>query len=349
MKRLDVIFRGGLVAALAAGAGACVVPRPIVVVPVDRVGELAYEDAVGRAAVRQALDDRVAVAGGRSILLTHGARTARVYVLLHGFSDAPTQFEAIGRALFADGDNVYIPRLPHHAERAEPLRSLGRVRAAELASFGDSCVAIARGLGDTVVVVGLSAGGDITGWLAQSNAGVRRAVLIAPAIAPGRVAEDDALGLVMLASKLPDVERGRPADTTRLENVQGITTRGLDEVLRLGYDVHERAAGSAPAVMDIAMLLNEGDHTVNEAATIDVAQRWRDHGASVVVYRFAASARLPHNMLELTPRGGHTEVVYPVVEALARGAAPSEVPRFVIPCGGWKCDIRRWARLGRGR
>ena len=76
-----------------------------------------YDEAVARIAARQAQDDSVVVSNGRSILMTHGARATRVYVLLHGFTDAPTQFATVGAHLFADGDNVYIPRLPHHAER----------------------------------------------------------------------------------------------------------------------------------------------------------------------------------------------------------------------------------------
>src|SRR5437763_5603822 len=111
-----------------------------------------YDTAVARVALRQAADDSVVAAGGRSILMTHGMRAARAVVLLHGFTDSPAQFEALGRLLFDAGDNVYIPRLPHHAERVAPVRTLGRVRATELAAFGDSVVDVARGLGDTIIV-----------------------------------------------------------------------------------------------------------------------------------------------------------------------------------------------------
>src|SRR4051812_2981554 len=76
-----------------------------------------YEDAVARAEVRQTADDRVVAPGGRSILLTHGSRTPRVVVLLHGFTASPRQFEGIADSLFASGDNVYVPRLPHHGEQ----------------------------------------------------------------------------------------------------------------------------------------------------------------------------------------------------------------------------------------
>jgi len=76
-------------------------------------------------------------------------RTPRIFVLLHGFTDLPEQFAVVGQQLFAAADNVYIPRLPRHGARRAPMRSLGRISAVELARFGDSCVTIASGLGDS--------------------------------------------------------------------------------------------------------------------------------------------------------------------------------------------------------
>ena len=308
-----------------------------------------YADAVARIANQQRQDDSVAVANGRSIFMTHGASAPRVYVLLHGFTDAPTQFAAVGAHLFADGANVYIPRLPHHAERTSPLRAISRVRSDELARFADSTAEIARGLGDTIVVVGLSAGGVLAGWIAQFHPEVQRAVLIAPAIAPGGVLSDDDGGaLVMLASKLPDIERmTAPPDTGRPENIPGVTTRGLAELLRLGRRVHDQAENGPPAVRDIVLLLNERDRTVNESASLDLAQRWMDRGAGVRAYRFTALTNLPHNVMELTSHGGNTELVYPVVEALARGQGvvqPDTVRLLGVPCEGFRCRLRRLAR-----
>jgi carboxylesterase len=315
--------------------------------PAAIAAEPSYAESFALITRRQSQDDSVAVPGGRSILMTRGARTPRVYVLLHGFSDAPTQFSAVGATLFADGDNVYIPRLPHHAERTAPLRALARVRSDELASFGDSTVGIARGLGDTIIVVGLSAGGVIAGWIAQSHAAVHRAVLIAPAIAAGGLSDDEGVGLVALASKMPDIERVRAPDTTRLENVQGITTRGLAELLWLGRRVSAEANHKPSGARHIVFLLNERDRTVSEQASIDLAQQWFDHGAAVSMYRFDASANLPHNVMELTGRGGNVELVYPVVEALARAAEPpTSVHLLDVPCHGFWCSVRRWAKHG---
>src|SRR5690348_3943799 len=86
-----------------------------------------YAAAVSLARAQQAIDDSVAVPLGRSILLTHGHRTARAVVLLHGYTDSPRQFADLADSLFAEGDNVYVPRLPHHAERGGDVSRLARV------------------------------------------------------------------------------------------------------------------------------------------------------------------------------------------------------------------------------
>src|SRR5690349_23724651 len=96
----------------------------VVTTPVPRPASASFADAVALVGRRQAEDDSVVVAGGHSLLLTHGVRTPRVFVLLHGFTDLPEQFAVVGQHLFAAGDNVYIPRLPRHGSRRAPMRSL---------------------------------------------------------------------------------------------------------------------------------------------------------------------------------------------------------------------------------
>ena len=320
---------------------------PLVTTPAPLSAPASFADAVALVALRQAAEDSVVVAGGRSLLLTHGARTPRVFVLLHGFTDLPEQFAIVGQHLFATGDNVYIPRLPRHGSRRASMRSLGRISAEELARFGDSCVTIASGLGDSIIVVGLSAGAVVAASVAQSHAEVRRAVLIAPAIAAGRLSNDAAHGLVVVASKLPEITRtNAPIDSTRSDYVQGITTHGLAQVLRLGQAVRDASAGQEPAAKEMSFLLNEADHTVSEQASIDLAQHWSAHGARVAIHRFPASLALPHNLMEVDARGGNVALVFPVVEALARGVTPPTMPEDIVErrreaCGGWRCALKR--------
>ena len=65
-----------------------------------------YAEAAARIEQRQIADDSVVMRGGRTIFLRQQHRTPRAFVLLHGFTDAPRQFEELGVRLTARGDNV---------------------------------------------------------------------------------------------------------------------------------------------------------------------------------------------------------------------------------------------------
>src|ERR1019366_2135927 len=47
----------------------------------------------------------------RTRLYTHGHRTERALLLLHGFTNCPQQFDALGKRFHDDGWNVLIPRM----------------------------------------------------------------------------------------------------------------------------------------------------------------------------------------------------------------------------------------------
>lgn len=120
---------------------------------------------------------------GTTALLT-GARSPRAFVLLHGVTNCPLQFAELAESLRAGGDNVLAPRVDHHGLADRMTGDLARLRAEELAALVAECAGIAAGLGDTVVVAGLSTSGVAAAWAAANLPGVRRAVVIAPAFAP---------------------------------------------------------------------------------------------------------------------------------------------------------------------
>ena len=88
-------------------------------------------DAVGRARLLIAADDSIVAAGGATILRDHGHRSPRAVVLIHGFTDSPKQFADLADSLYARGDNVLVPRLPHHSERGKNVSELARLTASE--------------------------------------------------------------------------------------------------------------------------------------------------------------------------------------------------------------------------
>ena len=297
-----------------------------------------YAAAVARVERQQRADERVAAAAGRTLLLTHGARTPRVDILLHGFTDSPQQFAALADTLFQEGDNVYVPRLPHHAERGGDARALAGLKAVELRQTADSAVDAAVGLGDTITVVGLSVGGTMAGWMAQHRPEVHRVVMIAPAFEAGRVPSRLEGYLINLTERLPNVTRRSAPDSTRPDRNPGFATHALAEVLRMGAAVRSAAERAPPKARELTLLLNDRDHTVKSAAALRLARLWESRGATVSVYTFPASLGLPHNVVDGREAMAQPQIVYPALVALAHGAAPGG------PLRG--CE---WPRAGGGR
>jgi esterase/lipase len=285
-----------------------------------------YLDAVSRAERQIAADDSIAAPGGATLLLSHGRRTPRVVVLLHGFTDSPRQFAALADSLYAKGDNVLVPRLPHHAERGKDASELARLTAAELCRTGDAAIDIATGLGDSVIVVGLSVGGTVAAWTAAHRTEVRRAVVIAPPFEVAHVPSMLERPLVNFGSHVPNVSHRAAADTARPDRDPGFATHGLAQVLRLGLAVRRDAERFSPATAEVLFLVNANDHTVKTAPVIDLARAWNRRGTAVTVYEFPDSLALPHNIVDPINRPAKSGAVYPVLEALAHGEHP---PRWV--------------------
>ncbi|MEZ4639016.1 MAG: alpha/beta fold hydrolase [Caldilineaceae bacterium] len=105
-----------------------------------------------------------------SKVMGHGARTQRVVVFVHGFTNCPEQFEVLGQQFYDAGYNVFIPRMPHHGLSDRLTTELSKLSTEALVAFGGDVVDIAQGLGDEVTVVGLSGGGAVTAWLRRRAA-----------------------------------------------------------------------------------------------------------------------------------------------------------------------------------
>jgi esterase/lipase len=287
-----------------------------------RTAHPAYAHSVAAIARRQAVDDSVAVPGARSILLTEGTKTPRAMVLLHGLTDSPRQFEAFAYLMHSEGNNVYVPRLPRHALRGGSVRELSALTSIELRAAADSVVEEARGLGDSLVVVGLSMGATMGAWIAQQQH-VTRAVLIAPAIEPGLIPSLLDRPLIGLADRLPSITRRWPSDTARPDREAGFNSRAAAEIFELGSFVLAEAASSAPRTQDIVILVNAGDRTVKESATEALARDWSKRGARVSMFELPDSLRFQHNIFDPIRGRVGGNAVLSLLRELTYGRAPT--------------------------
>jgi carboxylesterase len=141
---------------------------------------VSYSEAIEIAESLQALDGPNVNRVCRTRLYTHGRRTDRALVLLHGFTNCPQQFDELGRRFFEQGWNVLIPRYPRHGYSDRLNTAFAELRADQLIAVADRSALAAAGLGQRVTVAGLSLGGVLAGHLAETNENAERAVLIAP-------------------------------------------------------------------------------------------------------------------------------------------------------------------------
>jgi alpha-beta hydrolase superfamily lysophospholipase len=277
-----------------------------------------YADALRRVAEVQALDGAAVAPECRTLLLTHGARAARAVILLHGLTNCPEQFRALGERLFERGANVYLPRLPEHGLADRMTTALARLDASAMCRATDEAVDIGCGLGDSVIVVGLSIGGVMAEWAAQERADVARAVPVAPlhglARAPGALN----LPAMNLLRTLPNQfvwwDAKVKADLPGPKHVYPrFSTRATGETVLLGASVESEARRAPPAARSIVVVTVGGDVAVDNAAVARLAGIWRSHGARVVAYQFPARLHLNHDIIDPEQVGGNPALVYPVL------------------------------------
>ena len=206
---------------------------------------------------------------------------------------------------------------------------LSALTAVQLTGVADSAVNEARGLGDSVGVVGLSMGGTIGAWIAQRRE-VSRVVLIAPAIEPGRIPSLLDRPLIGLADRLPSMTRRSTPDSARPDREVGFNSRAVAEILELGSSILGQASREASLTREIVLLVNAADRTVKESAAEALGRNWLQHGAAVMVFELPDSLRLPHNIID--PIAGRVggDAVLDLLRELAYGARPSPLVRPVL-------------------
>jgi len=179
-------------------------------------------------------------------LLTHGHKTERAVVLLHGFTNCPKQFDSLAVLLYERDCNVYLPRVPRHGISDRMTTALTDLTAEEMTACAESALDLAHGLGNRVTVVGLSSTAVATAWLAARRADVDEAVLIAPSLGPRGVSLFWTRRLTSTLLVLPNFFvwwdsklKGRVPGPTQC--YPRFSSRALAQVYRLGLEVIDAA------------------------------------------------------------------------------------------------------------
>jgi len=279
----------------------------------DYQAALAAFDAIAAAEAKLPLHP-----GCGSRLFTHGARAAKVVVYLHGLTNCPLQADELARQLFERGHNVYVPRWPGHGEADQMTLALVGLTAEQMVESTDAAIDLARGLGDEVSVVGMSAGGAMTAWAAQYRADVGRAVAVSPFLGPHFVPPWANRAAANLLLAMPNMmllwNPLEPEGAAGMEHAYPrIPTHALAQFMRLGEVLQAGAQQSPPQAGSLGMLLNDADFAVNNALARQLADAWRGKGRTVDLVVLPRSDRLPHDLVDPLMPGARTELVYPAL------------------------------------
>lgn len=250
-----------------------------------------------------------------TILLAHGAKTAKVIVFVHGYASSPSPFKEIAAQFYDRGYNVLAMTLPYHGLADRMNTEHSNLRAEDLIRYADKVVDIARGLGNRVTMAGISCGGLVTGWAAQLRRDVDLAVLISPGF--GFKAISTFLTPVVALSwrLLPNFyvwdDPKKKAHNPRLDNYLRLSTRALGQILRLSRATQVLARQQAPAAGSMVVITNLNDPAVDNVVTDKVvglsSARW---AKDVQTYQFPADLGLGHDIISVDAPNMDVAVVY---------------------------------------
>ncbi|MCB8982618.1 MAG: alpha/beta fold hydrolase [Ardenticatenaceae bacterium] len=253
-------------------------------------------------------------------VMTHGQKTAKVIVFYHGFTSCPEQFRELGQQFFDQGYNVYIPRLPYHGHADQLTNAMLDTSAEELAAFATASLDIAHGLGEEVIVGGLSGGGTIATWIAQQHEDVDQVVVVAPFLGIGFIPALLNRPVARILDGIPNIwmwwDPKAKAENpfTAYYSYPRYPLHALAEYLRLGYAAQQAARSNPPGVRSIVVITNANDQSVNNDIIDEFVTTWQKHGEEDMdTFEFERELNLPHDLITPTREDGNPALVYPII------------------------------------
>ncbi len=280
-----------------------------------------YEEALQRIEALQAQESSEMLAVCRLQLLTHEKKVDRAIILVHGYTNCPQQFYALGEQFYDAGYNVLMVPLPHHGLVDRMTEEHAQLKAEELAAYADDTVDIAQGLGEQVVMMGISAGGVTTSWAAQNRSDLDLAVIISPAFGFKQIPTPLTAAVMNLYTFLPDEfvwwDPVLEGEAPPPHAYPRYSKHALVQTLRLGFATQAAAQRAQPAAKKIVVVLNPNDSSVNNELTMAVADIWQAHGTDLSTYEFEAELDLGHDLIDPTQPDQKIDIVYPRLIELA--------------------------------
>jgi carboxylesterase len=192
--------------------------------------------------------------------------------------------------------------------------------AEELAGFANQAADIAQGLGERVIVTGLSGGGAMATYLSQERQDVDIAAPISPFLGIGFIPRPLNRPFANLFLIVPNFWQWW--DPVHKENnpltapyaYARYPLHALLENMRLGYATEADAKRFPPKAEKIIVVTNANDESVNNGVIAEFEKMWRDHGdESLAVFQFDKALGLPHDLITPTRPGARIDLAYPKI------------------------------------
>jgi len=248
-------------------------------------------------------------------LMTHDKKVDRAIILVHGYTNCPQQFHELGQRFYDVGYNVLIAPLPHHGLANRMTEAHAQLTAEELAAYADETVDIAQGLGEHVIMLGISAGGVTTAWAAQNRSDIDVAVIISPAFGFKQIPTPLTAAVMNSYTFLPDsFEWWDPvlqAKSLPTYAYPRYSKHALVQTLRLGFATQMDAQRMQLAAKKMVVVFNANDNSVNNALTMGVVKSWQAHAANLTTYEFEANLKLDHDLIDPRQPNQRIDIVYP--------------------------------------
>ncbi|MBV9438643.1 MAG: alpha/beta fold hydrolase [Candidatus Eremiobacteraeota bacterium] len=244
-------------------------------------------------------------------------------LLLHGFTNSPPQYDALLPALVERGCAVVVPRLPYHGYRDRMTTAIARLRTHHLTAAALDGVGLAALCGRRVVVLGISAGATLAGWLA-ARVDVDHAIAVAPFCGvrgiPGPLSDATGALLRRFPNRFLWWDPRRKTQQSPPHAYPQFPSRGLGEMLGISTELvaldetrGEHDADNAGAhARRCTLVLNARDPAVNNAHARRRFARLREFGVAVDEVTLRGVPPI-HDIVEPAISEARTELVYPAL------------------------------------
>ncbi len=251
-----------------------------------------------------------------TFLLTHGTKTEKIIVFVHGCPSNPYPFEMIATQFFDQGYNVLAMAMPYHGLADRMNTENEKLRAEDFVRYADNVMDISRGLGDHVTMAGISCGGLITGRAAQQRQDLDLAVLISPGFGIKAISRFWTPLMACALRILPNFhswdDPGKKGNNPRSNDYHRLSSHVVGEILRMSRTILASARQKAPAADSILVVTNLNDPAVDNPATDRVVDLWRTRwGKQVRTFKFPARLGLGRDVIDMKDPNMKVEAVYP--------------------------------------